>query len=135
MPGCRPCRPSTKGALAFFGFPALAAILVIWLASRTLFRGDALDADKLAHEVEREVARLTGPDWPIKTLLAGVSLGAVAGIPVAVALWVTRSPIARSGMLAGIVIFAAGMLLWAILMAFAIRSATLYLYRGMITRG
>ena len=118
----------------FFGVPAFMALFVTWMASRTLFRAAALDPDRLAAEIQTEMDRLTGPHWPMRTLLAGAALAAAAGVPLAIVLWVTRSPIATSGTVASLMVFVAGMLLWATFMAFVIRWASLYLYRKLVRR-
>ena len=123
---------SSTNAAVFLGVPAFMAVFVTWMSARALFRPEALDVDRLAAEVGKEVERLTGDGWPLRTLGAGLSLAAIAGVPVAVMLWVTRSPIARSLSIAAILVFVSGMMLWAIVMAFVIRFATLYLYRRMV---
>lgn len=127
-----PLSVATSNAVVFFAVPAFMAVFVTWMAARTLFRREALDVERVAAAIAREVAYLTSDGWPLRTLLAGITLGVVAGVPVAMVLWVIGSPIARSGLVAGVVIFASGMLLWAILMAFIIRFATLHLYRRFL---
>jgi hypothetical protein len=133
---------ATKGPLTltpattavFLGVPALMAVLATWTASRTLFRREALDADRVAREVAAEVEQLTGPTWPLRTVIAGAGLAAIAGVPVGLMLWVTKARLARNPTIGSLLIFVSGMLLWAILVAFIIRFVTLFLYRGMIRR-
>lgn len=120
-------------ATAFFVLPAFMAFVVTAAAERLMFSDLALDAERLSARIDREVQSLTGPGWPLRTLRAALVLAVCVGVPLAWVVVVTRRPVvmARASD-AAIAVFASAVLLFAIGAAFAIRAATLYVYRDLL---
>lgn len=117
----------------FLLVPAFMALFVTFAAERLMLSDASLDADRLASRVSREVASLTGPGWPLRTLRAALVLALCAGVPLAVVVLVTGRPavIARASD-AAIAVFISAVVLSSVAIAFAIRTATLHVYRNLL---
>jgi len=115
------------------GVPAFMACLVTIVAERITFGDGALDSDRAAARLNRELERLTGPRWPLRALIAGLELALCVGIVLAVvAYWTGRPAVLARGSDQAIIVFAAGTLLVSLIVVFAIRAATLYSYRRLV---
>jgi hypothetical protein len=122
--------------IALLVLPGALAVFVTWMASRTLFSSNALNAESLSAEIAKEMQRLTGPGWPVRTVLAGAALTAAVAVPLVILIVLGAAPagLASPATPRTIVAFIASIAAWATFMAFLIRSASLFLYRKMVRR-
>lgn len=116
------------------GLPFLAGLAASWISTRAVFKPDAIDAEKFAERVAREVQSLAGPGWAWRSLKWGVLLGLAIGVPVA-ALLAYVAPVAAlptGSRLLGAALFLGLTLLWAIPMTFLLRWWSLITYRRLL---
>lgn len=119
----------------FFAVPFVMALFVTFVAERLMFSGLGMDAERLTARITKEVDSLTGPGWPMRTLGAALVLAVCAGVPAAIVIAMTRRPEVLSRPSdATIAVFVSGVVLWGVLMAFAIRAATLHVYRDLLVK-
>jgi hypothetical protein len=117
----------------FLGVPVFVAIVVTFVAEQLAFSDAALDPDRAAARLSREVDRLTGPRWPLRALAAAVQLALCLGVVIAVvAYWTGRPALLARGSDQAIVLFGAATLLVSIILIFVIRAAALASYRRFL---
>jgi hypothetical protein len=118
----------------FIVVPAIVAFFVTAAAERLMFSDAALDAERLSARIAREVQSLTADGWPLRTLRAALVLALCVGIPLAIVVFMTGRPmaIARASD-ASIAVFVSAVLIFSVAAAFAIRAATLHVYRSLLT--
>jgi hypothetical protein len=137
LPSSRPFGElSPWNLIALIVLPGALAGFVTWMASRTLFSSEALNAESLSAEISKEMQRLTGPGWAVRTLIAGAALAVAVAIPLVLLMVIGGVPsgLVRLATPAAISVFGLAIVLWAMLMAALIRWASLFLYRKMVRR-
>lgn len=123
-------------AALIVGLPFLGALAISWFGTRSVFKPDAVDPDKVADKVLRDVQSLAGPGWPGRSLAFGLKLGLGVGIPIALLLAVLgpRMPLPGGSRWLGATIFVGLTLLWAIPLGFLLRWWSLVTYRRLLKR-
>ena len=112
--------------IAFLVFPAVAALAIAWLGRRQM-NDVALDPDQRVRAIAAELRSLGGAGWAVRSLRAGVLLGAAVGVPVGVLLAISwephQFPVSNRWMV--VPSFIGVTMLWTIPFAFVLRWVTL----------